>query len=388
MRVLIAEDDAVSRLALAKAVSNWGYEVVAVEDGHVAREILLRRDPPELAILDWMMPGPSGVELCKAVRQGERGSYTYILLLTAKTEPQELAEALDSGADDFIRKPFNPLELRARILAGVRIVELQQSNRAALQSIRASEHRYRELFENARDTIFVTDADARIVALNHTGETILRYAQADLLGTPFASLVEETDREKLMLSLGSARHSGRAFAELDIRTGAASVLTLDVSVRPLFEMGALSGFELAARDCTKEKQTRHALRRSERRFNHLARAGLVGLFCANRDGEITFANGALLRMLRYTRDEWSAAALRWDFFAGAAGDAHSTDSQLEHYGVCPPYRKDVTAGDGTLVSLMIGAAAFEEEGEILAFVLDVTGHDKHDAEAPGNIGND
>ena len=197
----------------------------------------------------------------------------------------------------------------------------------------------------------------------------------------------ESDREKLALSLVNARQSGRAFAEVELRTGFASVLTLDVSVRPLFGMGALSGFEIAARDCSDEKRTRLALRRSERRFNYIAGVGLVGLFFANRDGEITFTNDALLRMLRYTREQWSAAALHWNFFAGSNGDARSTDAQLAHYGFCPPYRKDVTAGDGTLVSLMIGAAVSEEEGEILAFVLDVTENTKHDAGEPGSGGN-
>ncbi|MBZ5542910.1 MAG: response regulator [Acidobacteriia bacterium] len=125
MRVLIAEDDAISRRVLEVFLRRWGYEVEPVENGDAAWERLQREDAPSLAILDWMMPGMGGVEICRRVR--ELGRPTYVILLTARTGSEDIVEGLEAGADDYVTKPFNREELRARVQGGRRIVELQRS---------------------------------------------------------------------------------------------------------------------------------------------------------------------------------------------------------------------------------------------------------------------
>jgi diguanylate cyclase (GGDEF)-like protein len=131
MRVLIAEDDAVIRRLLETFLSRWGYEVVTTLDGGVAWEILRSEGAPRLALLDWMMPVMDGVEVCRAVRSREGSGYTYILLLTSRDDRKDLLEGLDSGADDYLTKPFHPDELRARIRAGKRILDLENRLLAA-----------------------------------------------------------------------------------------------------------------------------------------------------------------------------------------------------------------------------------------------------------------
>jgi len=126
MRILIAEDEPVSRLLLDRFLTQWGYEVVAARDGEEAWWILQRDDSPRLAILDWMMPAMDGPEICRHVRQRQAGPYIYILLLTAKTQKEDLIEGLDAGADDYLTKPFDANELRVRLRAGRRIVDLQE----------------------------------------------------------------------------------------------------------------------------------------------------------------------------------------------------------------------------------------------------------------------
>lgn len=126
MRVLIADDDAVSRLYLEDALRDWGYEVACVGDGIAAHRLLLQDDPPPLAVLDWMMPGMDGLDICRAVRASNRESYTYLILLTSSSTAEKAGEAMRAGADDFIAKPFDPEQMERRLHAGGRIAGLER----------------------------------------------------------------------------------------------------------------------------------------------------------------------------------------------------------------------------------------------------------------------
>jgi diguanylate cyclase (GGDEF)-like protein len=126
LKALIAEDNPGFRLALEKLLKKWGYDAVAAVNGKQALELLSRDDPPRLAILDWMMPELDGVEVCRRVREQNREPYIYILLLTAKDTADELIEGMEAGADEYLRKPVNTQELRVRLRAGRRIIDLQE----------------------------------------------------------------------------------------------------------------------------------------------------------------------------------------------------------------------------------------------------------------------
>jgi DNA-binding response OmpR family regulator len=127
MRVLIAEDDPVSRRVAESFFLKWGYEVVLAQDGDEAWRVLEREDAPRLAVLDWMMPGLAGTDICKRVRAREGQPYVYILLLTAKAQKKDLLEGMDAGADDYLVKPFDANELRARLHVGQRIIVCRTS---------------------------------------------------------------------------------------------------------------------------------------------------------------------------------------------------------------------------------------------------------------------
>jgi DNA-binding response OmpR family regulator len=116
MRILIAEDDSTSRAMLALVLKKVGHDVVAAADGTEAWRLLQEPDAPLVAILDWMMPGISGPDLVRLVRARGTGPRPYLILLTTKTEPADVALALTAGADDYVAKPFDPHELRARVL--------------------------------------------------------------------------------------------------------------------------------------------------------------------------------------------------------------------------------------------------------------------------------
>ncbi len=136
MRILIAEDEPVSRRVLETHLTKWGYEVVVTQNGREAWMRLQQPDAPKLAILDWMMPEMDGVEVVRRLRASEGSSYIYVLLLTAKGQKEDLVAGLGSGADDYVTKPFDALELRARIHTGIRILGLQDQLIAAREALR------------------------------------------------------------------------------------------------------------------------------------------------------------------------------------------------------------------------------------------------------------
>jgi phosphoserine phosphatase RsbU/P len=126
MRILIAEDDSTSRFMLAKVLKNWAYEVVSTVNGLEAWQELKKEDAPKLVLLDWMMPEMDGVEVCKNVRSLSDPNPPYIILLTALGKKTDIIEGLDAGANDYVCKPFDNEELKARLNVGRRYVELQQ----------------------------------------------------------------------------------------------------------------------------------------------------------------------------------------------------------------------------------------------------------------------
>jgi len=136
MQVLIADDDKVSRRMLAHHLGNWGYEVISANDGTEAWRVLQRPDAPRVAILDWVMPGMTGPAVCRDLRRLRTEPYTYVLLLTARANTEDVVEGMDSGADDYITKPFNVEELQVRLRAGRRIVDLQSELVAAREALR------------------------------------------------------------------------------------------------------------------------------------------------------------------------------------------------------------------------------------------------------------
>ncbi len=122
--VLIADDSPTTRFAMRRRLEEWGYQVVDVDNGEDAWRELTSDDPPRIAILDWMMPGKDGVEICRLLQEHKGSGFIYTMLLTAKNEKQDIVYALDNGAHDFLSKPVFPEEMRSRVAVGRRLVEM------------------------------------------------------------------------------------------------------------------------------------------------------------------------------------------------------------------------------------------------------------------------
>jgi two-component system cell cycle response regulator len=133
-RVLIADDDRISCKLLSSLLTKWGYQAETVHNGLDAQRELLKPDGPQLAILDWVMPGLDGIQVIRTLRATPRKSYTYILLLTSKGAKADVLAGLDAGADDYLKKPYDTRELRARLGVGARILGLETQLASALET--------------------------------------------------------------------------------------------------------------------------------------------------------------------------------------------------------------------------------------------------------------
>ena len=135
MRILIAEDDPTSRRLLEATLARDGYQVVSATDGDEAWKLLHDEEAPRLAILDWMMPGRDGIEICRQIRRESRSSYVYLLLVTTKTRTEDIIHGLEAGADDYLTKPYDPQELRCRVKSGERLLRLEEALAAKVSEL-------------------------------------------------------------------------------------------------------------------------------------------------------------------------------------------------------------------------------------------------------------
>ena len=182
VRILLAEDDAVSSKMMHHMLTGWGYEVLLAKDGDEAWEIMKQDDCPTLAILDWLMPGLDGVEVCRRIRQRHREPYVYIVMVTIRGETNSIVRGLETGADDYLAKPFDPAELRVRLRAGRRLLELQER---LIEAREALKHRA------TRD--WLTGLSNRSEILEILEQEIARARRG---GEPFTVLMADLDRFK------------------------------------------------------------------------------------------------------------------------------------------------------------------------------------------------
>lgn len=148
MRILIADDDPITSEILYETLIQWGFEVVRATNGSEAWQILQEKNAPNLVLLDWMMPGMTGLDVCRMARQQQHKSYVYILLLTSKAERTDIIKGLDAGADDYIVKPYDLKELDVRLSVGFRILSLEEQRVNLLSKLREKEQARHRLNSN------------------------------------------------------------------------------------------------------------------------------------------------------------------------------------------------------------------------------------------------
>jgi two-component system, cell cycle response regulator len=224
MKILLADDEPIARTMLEHWLAGWGYEVTLARDGESALQAL--REDPELRLLvvDWVMPKKDGIEVCKAIRSGPQEPYVYVVLLTAKDDKSDIIAGLDAGADDYLVKPCNPLELKVRLRAGRRVIELQEQLVKARESLR---------FEAMHDSL--TGLLNRGAVLEQLTKELVR---ASRRGAPVSVLMGDLDHFKTINDT-----FGHAAGDAVLRETARR---LKAGVRAYDSVGRLGGEEFIA----------------------------------------------------------------------------------------------------------------------------------------------
>ncbi len=178
MKILIADDDLTIRSILQAIVSDWGFQACLAEDGEAAWDILQQDEPPHILLLDWEMPRLSGLQLCQRIREKITNNPPYIILLTARTHVEDIATGLDSGANDFITKPFNSIELKARINGAQRTIKLQLERLKSLADAQLAA----SVFTHALEGIVIADHQGIIINANKAYSDITGYSHEESIG--------------------------------------------------------------------------------------------------------------------------------------------------------------------------------------------------------------
>jgi signal transduction histidine kinase len=213
MEILIAEDDYISRNLLKRMLTDMGHQVVETENGRQAWA-LLRKRPIRLLVTDWMMPEMDGLELCRNIRNTTFDEYIYVIVLTAKDRKKDLVEVFQSGADDYIPKPFDPEELKARVLTGLRVIDLEERHKRMQNSLIDSQNDLLSIVDALPEQIVVINSDFRVVTVNQAFCQTLDVEPIHLVGEPITvHAVEGATRTFLSTVIELARETfdtGRA----------------------------------------------------------------------------------------------------------------------------------------------------------------------------------
>jgi two-component system, NtrC family, sensor kinase len=247
-RVLIADDDRISCKLLGSLLTKWGYETDIVHNGDDALRELLKPDAAQLAILDWMMPGLDGIEVIRKLRTTHRESYTYVLLLTAKGHKEDLIEGLDAGADDYLKKPFDAQELRARLRVGADRKNLEGA-------LREAERKYRGIFDNAIFGIFQSTPSGRYLSVNPAMARIFGYDSAEEMINTVAAIsqlyVDPKRRDEFVL--GMDRFGAVQNFECEAFRKNGNKICVATSARAIRENGVVVRYEGMTEDITERK---------------------------------------------------------------------------------------------------------------------------------------
>lgn len=294
MRVLVADDQPLARSMLQIALEKWGYDVIECADGIEALRILDQEDAPQVAILDWMMPGMSGPEICSDIRSRTSERYTYILLVTSKNEKDDIIEGMTSGADDYIVKPFDLNELQARLRAGSRIIALENDLIQAREELRTqATHDSLTGLLNRGEILDVLNRECARASRERQPLSIImgdldHFKEInDNYGHPIGDVVLRETAERLRASVRSfdavGRYGGEEFLIIAINCEGAQAKEVAEHIRqavagePIVTPAAAHqvtiSLGLTSRTVGEERSAQELLRASDQAMYHAKRAG-------------------------------------------------------------------------------------------------------------------
>ncbi|MEJ2038227.1 MAG: response regulator [Desulfosarcinaceae bacterium] len=199
MQILIVEDDFISRSLLKKMLEEMGHDVLEAQDGKQGWASI-QKHKCRLMITDWMMPEMDGLELCRRVRAASTEAYVYVIMLTAKDRTQDLVHVLQAGADDYIPKPFDPDEMNARVLTGIRVLDLEDRHKKLQSTLIESRNKLRIVFDSLRELIVSVEPGFTIVSANKAFIDMVSSSPTEIVGQNCQDLIENSALLRCFLS--------------------------------------------------------------------------------------------------------------------------------------------------------------------------------------------
>jgi diguanylate cyclase (GGDEF)-like protein/PAS domain S-box-containing protein len=308
MQILVVEDSPVYRQLLVSHLQEWSFPFTIAKNGTEAWTLLQRSDCPRLILLDWVLPDIDGVELCRRIRlAGSGNSYSYIILLTGKDGKKNMLEAMQAGADDYLVKPFDQMELKARLLVGKRIISLNEELVSARESMRYATEKQLHLrsaaLEAAANGIVITDRNGAIVWANHAFTTMTGYSKEEILGQNHRLLKSGEQPESYYANLWSTISSGKVWqGEIVNRRKDGTTYTEEMTITPVTQnLGSTTDtyFIAIKQDITERKKSEEELQRLAS-IVEFSEDAIIG---KNLDGAITSWNRGAEKIYGYTRGE-------------------------------------------------------------------------------------
>ncbi len=317
VKVLIAEDDAISRRLVDSSLSMWGYEAICVGDGQEAWGALQQEGHPQIAVLDWMMPNMSGLEVCRRLRSRKEGQYVYVIFLTARGRKEDVLEAMEAGADDYIAKPFDMADLKVRLRAGRRIVELQHQIReeSKLRTRHQQEHarelqrshdQLQSIIDGISEPILTIDPEGKILAANRVVREHLggRDPVADGMTCSdvyHASPDEVCDSVDHPCPLEKVKRSGKPFSATHRHRGPdGKVKIVDILASPVTgEDGEIRMVVECHRDVTRHHQIEQALRERQAELEALFDSVPMPILLVDENCRVHKSNGKIAESFDY-----------------------------------------------------------------------------------------
>ncbi|MBJ6724666.1 response regulator [Geomesophilobacter sediminis] len=274
MKILIAEDNAGIRTVILNMLVTWGYEVVTAADGNEAWDKLQGEDAPMLVLLDWMMPGLDGLEICRRLREKKTPVPPYVLFLTCRDNTRDIVTALEAGANDYVTKPFQAEELRARLQVGLRVVELQSALNQRVEELQLERNRAKLCLDVAGVLLIALNEAGAITQVNRKGSEILGYPESEILGRNwFDDFLDQEYRAEARQILFQAFYGNQGRREQLVQkvvTKSGEIRILEIRSGAIQDhTGRVTGVLFSGADVTDRIQDEMALRESEKNYRGL-----------------------------------------------------------------------------------------------------------------------